>query len=65
MLSDLRKPNRSATRRSANKAIEPSIAVLVIACNRVDYVQQTLDELLKLVLHYCLLKGCAVLVLVM
>lgn len=29
------------------KSIEPSIAVLVIACNRVDYVKQTLDELLK------------------
>ena len=27
--------------------LEPTIAVLVIACNRVDYTKQTLDELLK------------------
>ena len=31
----------------AVKTIEPVIAVLVIACNRVDYIKQTLDELLK------------------
>ncbi len=28
-------------------SIEPVIAVLVIACNRVDYIRQTLDNLLK------------------
>lgn len=27
--------------------IDPTVAVLVIACNRVDYTKQTLDELLK------------------
>lgn len=58
MLADLKKPlsrlNHSSSshaphRRSAVQSIEPSIAVLVIACNRVDYVKQTLDELLKYV----------------
>ena len=27
--------------------IEQTIAILVIACNRVDYIKETLDELLK------------------
>ena len=47
----LRVPNgsrhHSAVKPLNVKSIEPSIAVLVIACNRVDYVKQTLDELLK------------------
>lgn len=33
--------------RNPRETIEPSIAVLVIACNRVDYIRRTLDELLK------------------
>lgn len=28
-------------------SLEPIIAILVIACNRPDYVRQTLDSLLK------------------
>lgn len=61
MLSDLRKPvpgkNLTSssilhTSRRPIKPIEPSIAVLVIACNRVDYVKQTLDELLKWAFNY-------------
>lgn len=53
MLSDFQQPgsrkNKSSIRipRLVNEQIEPSIAVLVIACNRVEYVKQTLDELLK------------------
>ena len=30
-----------------HNTLDPSIAVLVIACNRVDYIKRTLDELLK------------------
>ncbi len=33
--------------RSAAATLEPSIPVLVIACNRPDYIVQTLDSLLR------------------
>lgn len=32
---------------SPRTSIEPTMAVLVITCNRVDYTRQTLDELLR------------------
>lgn len=41
------KPKPSLKTRNPRETIEPSIAVLVIACNRVDYIRRTLDELLK------------------
>ena len=42
------RPTRSAV-RTQPATIEPSVAVLVIACNRETYVRRTLDSLLKLV----------------
>ena len=53
------RPTRSAV-TTQPATIEPSVAVLVIACNRDTYIRRTLDSLLKLVHLHSLyaISGC-------